>query len=310
MAMTKPSSELSAVGPTANISAFLASVAADVDRALDRLIPPEYFEPQQVHQAIRWSLFAGGKRLRPALVIAVGECFGARRKSLLGTAAALEMIHTYSLIHDDLPAMDNDDLRRGRATCHVKFDEATAILAGDALQSLAFQTIAEDPTVGIDRRLELIALIASAAGTPLGMVAGQALDLAGELATVDDVGLAMIHHKKTGALFTASAVAGALIADAADSEMDQIRNFAGHLGLLFQITDDLLDVTASAAELGKTPGKDERAQKATYVSRFGLEGARRLADAEHRAARAALDRIDRDTNLLQVLTDHFQGRRA
>src|SRR2546429_1867670 len=159
---------------------FLASCRTLIDAELDRLIPKESESPQRVHSAIRWSVFAGGKRFRPALLIAVGQTFGAPPDHLLRTGCALEMIHTYSLIHDDLPSMDDDELRRGRPTCHLKFDEATAILAGDALQALAFQTIAEDETVPAETRVRLIAELSSAAGAPSGMVAGQALDLAAE----------------------------------------------------------------------------------------------------------------------------------
>jgi geranylgeranyl pyrophosphate synthase len=288
----------------------MSECVKDVDRRLDELIPAGELAPRSVHQAIRWSLFAGGKRLRPALVVAVGESFGAPRSALLDTACALEMVHTYSLIHDDLPAMDDDDLRRGRATCHIQFDEATAILAGDALQSLAFQTIAADAALSAELRLQLVASLAHAAGTPEGMVAGQALDLEAEAGGVDDTGLLNIHHRKTGALIVFAVLAGALIGQAHTSELDQLAIFATHLGLLFQITDDLLDVTASAETLGKTPGKDERAQKATYVSLFGLERARALAESEHAAARAALAQIDRDTALLTAIADHFHARRA
>src|SRR3989440_8772353 len=159
---------------------FLASCREVIDSQLDLLIPKESDEPQRVHSAIRWSVFAGGKRFRPALTLAVGQTFGAPNEALLGTACAFELIHTYSLIHDDLPSMDDDDLRRGRPTCHVKFDEATAILAGDALQALAFRTIAEDKKLPADVRVRIVAEVSSAAGTPSGMVAGQAFDLAAE----------------------------------------------------------------------------------------------------------------------------------
>jgi farnesyl diphosphate synthase/geranylgeranyl diphosphate synthase type II len=206
--------------------------------------------------------------------------------------------------------MDDDDLRRGRATCHIQFDEATAILAGDALQSLAFQAIATDRRLNAELRLQLVASLAHAAGTPEGMVAGQALDLEAEAGGVDDTGLMNIHHRKTGALIVFAVLAGALIGGAGTFDLDQLAVFATHLGLLFQITDDLLDVTASAETLGKTPGKDERAQKATYVSLFGLERARALANSEHTAARTALAQIDRDTALLAAIADHFHNRYA
>src|SRR5712691_5137904 len=178
---------------------FLASCRTLIDAELDRLIPKESESPQRVHRGIRWSLFAGGKRFRPALLLATGQTFGANTDDLLRTACALEMIHTYSLIHDDLPSMDNDELRRCRPTCHVKFDEATAILAGDALQTLAFQTIAEDEGLAPALRVQLIAEIAHHAGTPEGMVAGQAHDLAAESRDVTKRELEDIHLKKTGA---------------------------------------------------------------------------------------------------------------
>src|SRR6266404_9227226 len=188
---------------------FLASCRPLIDSQLDLLIPKGSDEPQRVHAAIRWSVFAGGKRFRPALLLVTGQTFGANVEDML--ACALEMIHTYSLIHDDLPSMDDDDLRRGRATCHIKFGEATAILAGDALQALAFQTIAEDETLAPALRVRLTAEIARAAGTPEGMVAGQALDLEAESRDVDGDELETIHHRKTGALIRAAARCGAMI---------------------------------------------------------------------------------------------------
>src|SRR5438477_6134928 len=190
---------------------FLASCRALVDPQLDLLIPKESDEPQRVHSAIRWSLFAGGKRFRPALLLATGQTFGARVGDLLRTACALEMIHTYSLIHDDLPSMDDDDLRRGQPTCHIKFGEATAILAGDALQTLAFQTVADDDRLEADLRVRLISEIAGAAGTPAGMIAGQARDLEAQSKQVTVAELESIHHQKTGALIRAAARCGAMI---------------------------------------------------------------------------------------------------
>src|SRR5437868_13995564 len=236
------------------VRAYFERVRSLVESKLDELVPPETAEPASVHAAIRWSLFAPAKRLRPALVFAAGETFGASAESLVRAACAFELIHTYSLVHDDLPAMDDDELRRGRPTCHVRFGEATAILAGDALQSLAFQTIAEDETLDARLRVRLVAELSRAAGTPEGMVAGQARDLAAEArADVGGEELELIHRRKTGALIAASARAGATIACASRFELEAVGRFAFDLGLLFQITDDLLDVTASAADLGKTP---------------------------------------------------------
>jgi geranylgeranyl pyrophosphate synthase len=301
-----------ATNPGLSIDAreFLASCRGLIDRELDQLIPKESDEPTRVHSAIRWSLFAGGKRFRPALLLATGRTFGAGNDDLLRTACALEMIHTYSLIHDDLPAMDNDSLRRGRPTCHVKFDDATAILAGDALQTLAFQTIAEDENLEPALRIQLIAEIARAAGTPEGMVAGQALDLAAESRDVTGAELESIHHRKTGALIRAAARCGATIAGAGARELDAVTEYATNLGLLFQITDDLLDVTATEEDLGKTPGKDARSRKATYPALYGIEATRAQLEVVHRAAFNALESIERPTNLLGSIADFILHRQS
>ncbi len=282
-----------------------------VEARLDELVPGESVEPVAVHAAVRWSLFAPAKRFRPALLVAVGETFGARAEDLLGAACAFELIHTYSLVHDDLPAMDDDDLRRGRPTCHVKFGEATAILAGDALQALAFQTLAEDERLSAPLRVTLISELARAAGTPHGMIAGQALDLAAEARA--DVGageLELIHRRKTGALIQAAARAGALVAGASEKELEAVARYAFDLGLLFQITDDLLDVTATAEDLGKTPGKDARARKATYPALDGLEAARERARRVYEDARAALSTVGADTSLLRGIALLILERRA
>jgi geranylgeranyl pyrophosphate synthase len=289
---------------------FLASCRTLIDSELDRLIPQASEEPKRVHEAIRWSVFAGGKRFRPALLLAVGQTFGAATDKLMRTACALEMIHTYSLIHDDLPSMDDDDLRRGRATCHVKFDEATAILAGDALQALAFQTIAEDEKLDAALRVKLISEVSRASGTPEGMVAGQALDLDAESREVSGEELERIHRLKTGALIRASARCGALIAGANEDELAAITEYATNLGLLFQITDDLLDVTATAEDLGKTPGKDARSRKATFPALYGIEATRERVEVVHRAACGALERIERPTKLLCSIADFILERRA
>jgi geranylgeranyl pyrophosphate synthase len=289
---------------------FLASCRTLIDAELDRLIPKESQSPERIHRAIRWSVLGGGKRFRPALLMAVGETFGAPQDQLLRTACALEMIHTYSLIHDDLPSMDDDQLRRGRATCHIEFDEATAILAGDALQTLAFQTVAEDEKLAPAMRVELIAEIARASGVPAGMVAGQALDLEAETRSVQGEELERIHGEKTGALVRASARAGALIAGVMDHELNEITDYATNLGLLFQITDDLLDLTATAEELGKTPGKDARSRKATFPSVYGIDVTRQRISAVHQASCDALDRINRPTQLLSAIADFILSRDA
>jgi geranylgeranyl diphosphate synthase type II len=287
---------------------FLASCRTLIDFQLDLLIPKESVPPERVHAAIRWSLFAGGKRFRPALLLATGQTFAANTDDLMRAACALEMIHTYSLIHDDLPSMDNDELRRGRPTCHVKFDEATAILAGDALQTLAFQTIAEDENLSSQLRIQLIAEIARAAGTPAGMVAGQAHDLDAESREVSNGELERIHHQKTGALIRAAARCGGMIAGVNENDLAAITDYATNLGLLFQITDDLLDVTASAADLGKTPGKDARSRKATYPALYGVEATHAQLEAVHRAAFVALKSIERPTELLRSIADFILTR--
>lgn len=292
------------------LDARLSAWRARVDAALDQLVPAETVEPALVHRAIRWSLFAGGKRFRPILLILTGEALGAREEQLLATACAFEMIHTYSLIHDDLPSMDNDQMRRGRPTCHVQFGEATAILAGDALQALAFQAIAEDQTLAPAVRVRLVSELARAAGTPEGMVAGQLFDLAAEARAVAGDELELIHRYKTGALITAAARGGAIIAGSSPGEMEAIERYASRLGLLFQITDDILDVTATAETLGKTPGKDARARKATYPALYGLEAARECARQMHREACAALDRINRPTALLRAIAQLILERKT
>jgi geranylgeranyl pyrophosphate synthase len=287
---------------------FFASCRSLIDSQLDQLIPKESEPPERIHSAIRWSVFAGGKRFRPALLLATGQTFGATNDDLLRTACALEMIHTYSLIHDDLPSMDDDELRRGRPTCHVKFDEATAILAGDALQTLAFQTIAEDENLSPQLRVQLIAEIARAAGTPEGMVAGQAHDLDAESREVTKAELERIHHHKTGALIRAAARCGAIIAAANEDELTPITEYSSNLGLLFQIKDDLLDVTASAEDLGKTPGKDARARKATYPAVYGIETTRAQLETVHRAVCKVLERIEQPTELLRSIADFIIER--
>jgi len=295
---------------TTDAREFFASCRTQIDAELDRLIPKESESPQRVHAAIRWSVFAGGKRFRPALLLAVGQTFGAPIDHLLRTACALEMIHTYSLIHDDLPSMDDDDLRRGRATCHIQFDEATAILAGDGLLTLAFRTIAQDEDLPAEVRIQLVDTIASHAGTPGGMVAGQARDLAAEDRDVTQEELQEIHLEKTGALIRVAARSGAIIAGATEEEINQIMHYALALGMIFQITDDFLDVTGTAEQLGKTPGKDARARKASYPAVLGLEATRAEIERYYRAAHLALHGITRPTELLGSIADFIRHREA
>jgi geranylgeranyl pyrophosphate synthase len=292
----------------ADVDTFLKDVSRRTEARLDELVPDATAVPAKLHEAVRWSLFAGGKRIRPATLCAVGHTFGATFDRLITTAAAVEMIHTYSLIHDDLPAMDDDDLRRGKPTCHKQFGEATAILAGDVLQTLAFKAIAEDQSLPAETRMAVVSAIASGAGTPAGMVSGQQLDLDAEGRNLGLGEIEQIHRQKTGALITASAVAGAIIGGASDDEMSAIRSYAANLGLLFQITDDLLDVTQATATLGKTAGKDASARKSTYPALVGLEATRALASQAHSHAVDALSAIGQDASLLKGLAGLIVNR--
>jgi len=291
------------------LKTFFADCSDIVERKLDALVPSAQIEPKKLHEAIRWSLFAGGKRFRPVLLFAVGKTFGAENEKFLRTAAAIEMIHTYSLIHDDLPAMDDDDLRRGQPTCHKKFGEATAILAGDVLQTLAFQAIAEDAHLSAEIRVKLISELAKAAGTPIGMVAGQQFDLEAEGKSIRIEQLEKIHHRKTGAMICVAARSGAIIAEANERELKAVSNYASELGLLFQITDDLLDVTQLTEVLGKTAGKDVSAEKATYPAFYGLDETRRLAETVYAKACQELERIDKETGLLGEIADFILKRK-
>ena len=294
----------------ADFQEYLGAARRRVEAELDRLLPAETVAPTKVHRAIRWSVFAGGKRFRPVLLLASGETFGATAGLLLSAACALEMIHTYSLVHDDLPSMDNDDLRRGQPTCHIRFDEATAILAGDALQALAFQTIAAEEQLSPQTRMRLVSELAQASGTPAGMVAGQGHDLAAESRSVSGDELEQIHRLKTGALIIGAARCGGIIAGANNQQLEFVSEYASQLGLLFQITDDLLDVTATAEDLGKTPGKDARSQKATYPGIYGIDAARERAQRTHERACSELERIDRPTERLRAIADFILKRTA
>ena len=254
------------------VTSYLARRAEEVNHWLDIFLPDETTPPEKLHKAMRYSLFAGGKRLRPALVLATGEALGAKTKQLMPAACAIEMIHTYSLIHDDLPAMDNDDLRRGRPTCHKAFGEAVAILAGDALLTLAFRVLARDlslPDHG--RQVLVINEFAAAAGSWYGMIAGQMADMESEGKQVSARALEQIHLCKTGAMIAASVSVGGIIAGASDEMVERLRAYGKKIGLAFQIADDILDVTSTREQLGKTPGKDQAANKATYPALIGLE---------------------------------------
>jgi geranylgeranyl diphosphate synthase type II len=261
-------------------AAALESLREAVDAALERALPAEREWPATIHRAARYSLFAGGKRIRPALVLAAGEAVGGAREELMPLACAVEMIHTYSLIHDDLPAMDDDDLRRGKPTSHVVFGEAVAILAGDALLTRAFHLLAEVPEgwdeARLRRRLRAAAVLGEACGTT-GLIGGQVTDLESEGRAISADELECLHRAKTGALLSACVRGGAILGGAAPGDLESLTRYASAIGLAFQVVDDVLDATETAEQLGKTAGKDEAAHKATYVSIHGLEPARALA---------------------------------
>jgi len=258
------------------LPAFFEEDRLAVDAELDRLLPGESVQPSSIHTAMRYSVFAGGKRIRPILCLETARVFEADVTPALHPGCAIEFIHTYSLIHDDLPALDNDDLRRGKPTCHKKFGEATAILAGDALLTLAFETVAAAPA-SAERRVAMVREIADAAGTVRGMVGGQVADLEAEGKPVGPEMLEYIHRSKTAALIRASISAGALCAGAPDEDVARLRRFGETIGWAFQVTDDILDVEESSAALGKTAGKDIAQQKATYPAVFGLERSHQIA---------------------------------
>src|SRR5260370_23973577 len=248
-----------------------------VDAELERLMPPETAPPVSIHTAMRYSVFAGGKRIRPILCLETARIFGQDVAHAQFPACAIEFIHTYSLIHDDLPALDNDDLRRGKPTCHKKFGDAIAILAGDALLTLAFETIGKS-SVSAQRQVAMLMEISGAAGTVNGMVGGQVADIEAEGAKVGPEMLEYIHRSKTAALIRASITAGSISAGAPADDVARLRHFGEMIGWAFQVTDDILDVEESSAALGKTAGKDIAQQKATYPSVFGLQRSHQIAN--------------------------------
>lgn len=265
----------------ADLSTLLSALQSDralVDRELDRILPSEDDYPNSIHRAMRYSVFAGGKRLRPFLCLEAGRLFGAEGQLLLRVAAALELIHTYSLIHDDLPALDNDDLRRGKPTCHQAFGEATAILAGDALQTLAFENLATPGPPSDAARLRIIRELARAIGTRDGMMAGEVVDLEATRHAVEASTLQYIHSAKTGAFITAAVRCGAIYASAAESDLTRLTTYGEKVGLAFQIADDLLDVLGSREKMGKAVGKDGHQQKPTYPGLYGVAESQRIAE--------------------------------
>jgi geranylgeranyl diphosphate synthase type II len=249
------------------------------DAALERLLPAANHYPVSIHQAMRHSVFAGGKRIRPVLCMEAGRLVaGSLPEGIADLGAALEMLHTYSLIHDDLPALDNDDLRRGRPTCHVVFGEAIAILAGDALQTQAYEVLSALHCPA-QQRVRIIEEIARGTGTINGMIGGQVADLEAERTSPDLATLEYIHRAKTAALLTASAVSGGIYAGANDNAISRLRTYGQNIGLAFQIVDDVLDVTQTSEQLGKTSGKDTAAEKVTYPALYGVDESLRKADA-------------------------------
>ncbi|MFZ5640767.1 MAG: polyprenyl synthetase family protein [Bacillota bacterium] len=269
--------------------AELRSRAEIIDRELEQYLPGPEEQPPVIHQAMRYSVFAGGKRLRPLLVIAGAEAVGGTADQVMPTACAMEMIHTYSLIHDDLPAMDDDDYRRGRLTSHKVFGEAIAVLAGDALLTGAFELMARNGEIdGIPSRAvtRVISEVAFAAGSR-GMIGGQVADMENENRSIDAATLHYIHAHKTAALFRAALRAGAILAGAGDEQLEALTEYAAHMGLAFQITDDILDVEGSQEATGKPVGSDEKRGKSTYPALYGIGESKRLAqEAVHRAVEA------------------------
>jgi len=282
-----------------DFSTWVTEVQKDVEQHLSTILPSPDVAPSMLHEAMRYSVLGGGKRVRALLVFATGELVKAERRELLAAAAAVELIHAYSLIHDDLPCMDDDALRRGKPSCHIAFDEATALLAGDALQSLAFACLSEPGLFDAARpqeQLEAVRVLAHASGS-LGMAGGQAIDLASVEQTLARPQQEQMHAMKTGALIRASVRLGALCspdlaklgADQKTEALQELDRFASRIGLLFQVVDDILDCTAESATLGKTAGKDDAANKPTYVSLMGLAEAKRYADELRAEAHRSLD---------------------
>jgi geranylgeranyl diphosphate synthase, type II len=280
-----------------------------IDQALRHWVPPESAPPESIHKAMRYSLFAGGKRIRPILCIAAAEAVSDSPVGIESAACTLELIHTYSLIHDDLPALDNDDLRRGMPTCHKVFGEAMAILAGDALLTLAFQVLAQmacEP----ERKARLMGELAVAAGTVGGMIGGQVHDLEGERKHPSAELLEAIHRAKTGALLRASVKMGGIYAGADGDRLNALASYGEHVGLAFQIVDDVLDVEQPSEALGKTAGKDAQQKKITFPAVYGLERSREMAEEERMAAHLALRPLDERAERLRELADYVVRRKT
>ena len=282
---------------------------AGIEEALNLLLPREDALPTSIHRAMRYSVFAGGKRIRPILCLETARMFTQNPAAAVSVGCALEFIHTYSLIHDDLPALDNDDLRRGKPTCHKAFGEALAILAGDALLTLAFQTLAAAPT-DQERRGRVIAEVGAAAGTVNGMIGGQVADLEAEKKQVNASELEYIHRSKTAALIRASIVTGGIAGGAASEDIERLRRFGEHIGWAFQVVDDILDVEESSASLGKTAGKDRAQRKATYPALYGLVQSREFALDLATKALKELDCYGERAARLRQLGEFLVARRS
>jgi geranylgeranyl diphosphate synthase, type II len=293
-----------------SLQEYLAGQVKVIDRVLDEWVPAEAVAPESIHRAMRYSLFAGGKRIRPILAIAAARAICDDTVELENAASALELIHTYSLIHDDLPALDNDDLRRGRPTCHKVFGDALAVLAGDALLTLAFEVLSRLPGVTAQRRIWLVEELSRAAGTVGGMIAGQVHDIEGERQAPSALLLESIHRAKTGALLRASVRMGAIYAGASAAELAALSEYGEHAGLAFQIVDDVLDVEESSEALGKTAGKDEAQQKITFPAVYGLERSRRMAEEEREAAHSAIGLFGERAERLRQIADFIVKRKA
>ena len=292
-----------------NLREYLAQQQRLVDAELDRLVPPETTPPETIHRAMRYSLFAGGKRIRPILCIEAARTIADECSGILAAACSLEMIHTYSLIHDDLPALDNDDYRRGKLTNHKVFGDAMAILAGDSLLTLAFQVLAQLDAPDYTKT-RLMAELAVASGTVGGMIGGQVADLEGEGQPPDAQLLETIHRAKTGALLRASLRMGAMAAGSSVAQYQALSAYGEHVGLAFQIVDDILDVEESSETLGKTAGKDAAQHKITFPAVYGLETSRRMAQEECERAHAVLGPFGGRALRLHELADLIVHRKS
>ncbi|MFN2621348.1 MAG: polyprenyl synthetase family protein [Chthoniobacterales bacterium] len=290
-----------------DLKRFLVARQTEVDRALDRFLPKATVAPATIHRAMRYSLFAGGKRLRPILCLAAAEACGGKTSAALPAACAVECIHTYSLIHDDLPSMDNDDLRRGRPTCHKVFGDAIAILAGDALLTIAFEIATHAKPVSRYDLRDVFREITEAAGSRK-LIAGQVADLEAEGQRLNRAQVRSIHENKTAALLTTSVRLGAMAANATAKQLASITAFGRALGLAFQVIDDILDVTQTSEKLGKSAGKDLAAQKATYPAVIGLEKSRAEARRLTRQAHSALESLGESARVLRGLADYLLAR--